>query len=101
RAGRVSFRRQVMTDIRMGRERLGLIDLASRTEWLVTNGIGGYAAGTVGGALTRRYHGLLIAALKPPVERTLLLAKLAERVLVNDVWIDLDLNHWAGGVSSP
>ena len=35
-------------------------------EWLVTNGIGGYAAGTVGGAQTRRYHGLLVAALKPP-----------------------------------
>lgn len=41
-------------------------------EWLVTNGLGGYASGTVGGAPTSRYHGHLIAALKPPVERTLL-----------------------------
>jgi predicted glycogen debranching enzyme len=90
-----------MTDIRLGRERLGHIDSASRLEWLVTNGIGGYASGTVGGALTRRYHGLLVAALKPPVDRTLLLAKLAERVCVDGTWIDLDLNHWAGGVSSP
>ena len=90
-----------MTAIRLGRERLGQLDSASHLEWLVTNGIGGYASGTVGGALTRRYHGLLIAALKPPVERTLLLVKLAERVCVDGEWIDLDLNHWAGGVSSP
>ncbi len=90
-----------MTDIRLGREHLGRLDSASRLEWLVTNGIGGYASGTVGGALTRRYHGLLVAALKPPVERTLLLVKLAERVFVDGAWVDLDLNHWAGGVSSP
>ena len=35
-------------------------------EWLVTNGLGGYASGTVGGVLTRRYHGLLVAALPRP-----------------------------------
>jgi predicted glycogen debranching enzyme len=90
-----------MSDLRIGRERLGELKCASRLEWLVTNGIGGYAAGTVGGALTRRYHGLLIAAMKPPVERTLLLAKLAERVQVDGHWTDLDLNHWAGETSSP
>jgi hypothetical protein len=39
-------------------------------EWLVTNGLGGYAAGTVGGVLTRRYHGLLVAALPAPWGRT-------------------------------
>ncbi len=49
---------------------------ATRREWLVTNGIGGYAMGTVGGLLTRRYHGLLIASLQPPLGRTLLLARL-------------------------
>jgi predicted glycogen debranching enzyme len=90
-----------MTDIRMGRERLGDIESATRLEWLVTNGIGGYAAGTVGGALTRRYHGLLVAALKPPVERTLLLAKLVERVRIDDAWIELDLNEWVGGAIAP
>lgn len=47
-------------------------------EWLVTNGLGGYASGTVGGAPTSRYHGHLIAALKPPVERTLLVGTLEE-----------------------
>ncbi len=90
-----------MTAIRLGRERLGRLETATQLEWLVTNGIGGYAAGTVGGALTRRYHGLLIASLKPPVERTLLLAKLAERVHLGGQWVDLDLNFWAGGVTSP
>ena len=45
-------------------------------EWLVTNGLGGYASGTVAGQNTRRYHGLLMAALRPPVQRVLLLAEL-------------------------
>jgi hypothetical protein len=44
----------------------------------VTNGIGGYASGTLAGVLTRRYHGLLIAALEPPVGRTLLVTRLDE-----------------------
>src|SRR5437870_10099972 len=51
-------------------------DLAAalRREWLVTNGLGGYASGTLAGVNTRRYHGLLVAALVPPVERTVLVA---------------------------
>ena len=42
-------------------------------EWLVTNGLGGYASGTIGGVVTRRFHGLLIAALPVPLGRTLML----------------------------
>jgi predicted glycogen debranching enzyme len=49
-------------------------------EWLVTNGLGGYASGTVAGALTRRYHGLLIAALPNPLGRTMTLNALSERI---------------------
>ena len=49
-------------------------------EWLVTNGIGGYASGTVAGPLTRRYHGLLVAALAPPLQRTVLATRLAATV---------------------
>src|SRR5437899_12459919 len=45
---------------------------AEQREWLVTNGIGGFASGTVAGSATRRYHGLLVAALNPPAGRTLL-----------------------------
>lgn len=61
-----------------GREVCGNLCIAERREWLVTNGLGGYASGTVAGLLTRRYHGLLVAALRPPVGRALLLTKLDE-----------------------
>ena len=44
-------------------------------EWLVTNGLGGFACGTIALANTRRYHGLLIAALSPPVQRVVMVAK--------------------------
>src|ERR1043166_1571508 len=67
-----------MTELAFGRDVLDNPDRSSRLEWLVTNGIGGFAAGTLSGALTRRYHGLLFAALKPPLGRTLLLSKLSE-----------------------
>ena len=50
-------------------------------EWLVTNGLGGYASGTVAGPNTRRYHGVLMAALRPPVQRVLLLAELRESIV--------------------
>ncbi len=63
-----------------GRDVCGDPRIAFEKEWLVTNGLGGYAMGTIGGALTRRYHGLLIAALKPPVGRSLLVSKVEETV---------------------
>ncbi len=56
---------------------------ASRREWLETNGIGGFATSTITGLNTRRYHGLLVAATKPPVGRMLLLAKLEETLVIN------------------
>ncbi len=58
-------------------------------EWLLTNGIGGYASSTVTGANTRRYHGLLIASLRPPVERHLILSKLDETVEIEDRKYDI------------
>lgn len=53
-------------------------------EWLVTNGLGGYASGTVTGAITRRYHGLLIAALPNPLGRMMILSGLSERLRLPD-----------------
>ncbi|HJR61946.1 MAG TPA: amylo-alpha-1,6-glucosidase [Vicinamibacterales bacterium] len=53
-----------------------------RREWLVTNGLGGYAAGTVAGVVTRRYHGLLVAALPAPLGRIVMLNHLLERVRI-------------------
>lgn len=49
-------------------------------EWLVTNGIGGYATGTLSGVMTRRYHGLLIAAMPVPAGRIVMLSQLSEQV---------------------
>src|SRR3954452_3901608 len=51
-----------------------------RREWIVTNGLGGFASGTVAGVMTRRYHGLLIAALPGPLGRTVMLSHVAEQV---------------------
>src|SRR5512142_229129 len=53
-------------------------------EWLVTNGLGGYASGTVAGVTTRRYHGLLVAALPAPFGRTVMLTHLAEQLRYRD-----------------
>ena len=64
--------------ISFGREICGDRPSALRREWLVTNGLGGYASGTLAGVNTRRYHGLLVAALTPPAGRTVLVAGLSE-----------------------
>ena len=56
----------------------------TQKEWLVTNGLGGYASGTVSGGLTRRYHGLLIAALPTPFGRTVMLNHIWERLRLPD-----------------
>lgn len=77
------------------------VQTALEREWLVTNGLGGFAAGTVAGALTRRYHGLLIAALHPPVARRLLVAKLDETARVDGEAFPLYTNIWQTGVEQP
>ena len=90
--------------IDFGRELCGDLATAESREWLVTNGIGGFASGTVAGVLTRRYHGLLMAALQPPLGRTLLLAKLDETVEYEGIYpqsgrfYPLYVNRWANGV---
>jgi predicted glycogen debranching enzyme len=88
-------------ELQFGREICGDLDLAAGREWLVTNGIGGYASGTVAGLLTRRYHGLLVAALAPPLGRTLLLAKLDETAEYDCQAYPLSTNRWADGTVSP
>ena len=59
-------------------------EMAIQKEWLETNGLGGYASSTIVGSNTRGYHGLLIAATKPPLQRMLLLSKLEEILIVGD-----------------
>jgi predicted glycogen debranching enzyme len=85
----------------LGRQICGNWDDVSRYEWLVTNGLGGYASGTVALANTRRYHGFLMASLAPPVERTLLVAKIELSVDYQGQRVDLTANEFAGGNVSP
>jgi len=84
-----------------GREISGDLPAAERREWLCANGIGGYASGTVAGSLTRRYHGLLVAALDPPLGRTLLVAKADETAMYDGFALPLATNRWAGGAIEP
>jgi predicted glycogen debranching enzyme len=87
--------------IDLGREVCGHLASAETREWLVTNGIGGYASGTIAGLLTRRYHGLLIAALDPPLGRTLLLTKVDETVACGGRDYPFFANRWTSGLVSP
>jgi predicted glycogen debranching enzyme len=75
-------------------------DLAAATsrEWLETNGLGGFASSTIIGLNTRRYHGLLTAATKPPVGRFVLLSKLEETVVIRDDRVDLSSNQYPGTI---
>ncbi|HJW28736.1 MAG TPA: amylo-alpha-1,6-glucosidase [Saprospiraceae bacterium] len=66
-------------------------------EWLVTNGIGGYASSTVLGMNTRKYHGLLVAALHPPRARTVCLSKLDEDIFVGSEVFRLGTNEFIDG----
>jgi len=88
-------------NLNFGREICGNLTTAETREWLVTNGIGGYACGTVAGILTRTYHGLLVAALNPPVNRTLLLTKLNETIQYDDRSYHLYTDRWADGSIEP
>jgi predicted glycogen debranching enzyme len=67
---------------------------ATRLEWLETNGVGGYASSTICLANTRRYHGLLVAALQPPGKRVLLLAKLEDSLIVGQERFELSANQY-------
>jgi predicted glycogen debranching enzyme len=87
--------------ISFGREICGDLALAEQREWLVANGLGGYASGTVAGLLTRRYHGLLIAALPPPSGRMLLLTKLDETARYEGQRYALFCNRWSNGEAEP
>src|SRR5574337_1976570 len=87
--------------IDFGREVCGLLEAAEQREWLVTNGMGGFASGSVAGLATRRYHGLLVAALKPPLGRTLLVAKADDSVEYDGIIRPLFVNRWADGTAGP
>ncbi len=74
------------------------LERSSRLEWLETNGLGGFASGTVSGIHTRRYHGLLTSALHPPVGRMLLVAKFEDTLIVDGSRVELSANRYDGAV---
>jgi len=75
-----------------------IYDLATKHEWIETNGLGGYASSTVAGANTRRYHGLLVAALRPPIERYVMLAKMDEVIHTSDKSYELSCNKYQNAI---
>ncbi|MFZ5647862.1 MAG: amylo-alpha-1,6-glucosidase [Bacillota bacterium] len=88
-----------MDDINLGKGDWPSFEQAIQREWLVTNGIGGYASSTVINANTRKYHGLLVASLTPPVRRTVLLSKVDERFETGGRTYNLATNKTAQGVT--
>jgi len=90
-----------MHDMRFGRQVCGSLDEAASREWLLSDGLGGYAMGTVAGLRTRRYHGLLVVATQPPIGRHLGLAALDPVLVVGDRRIRLGAHEWAGGTVDP
>lgn len=87
--------------MRFGRQLCGDLEAASAREWLVTDGLGGYAMGTVGGLRTRRYHGLLVVATRPPGGRMLGLAALDPVLAIGDARLRLAVHEWASGAVDP
>ena len=73
-------------------------DCASALEWLETDGLGGWASSTVSGAHTRRYHGLLVAATRPPAGRRVLLSRFEETVVVAGSRTELGANRYPGAI---
>ncbi|HXD48225.1 MAG TPA: amylo-alpha-1,6-glucosidase [Gemmatimonadaceae bacterium] len=71
------------------------------TEWLVTNGLGGYASSTLAGVITRRYHGILVAALANPLGRTVMLNHLGESLVRGDRSTLLNSERRVGGRLDP
>lgn len=87
--------------MRFGPQLCGDLSAASAREWLVSDGVGGYAMGTVGGLRTRRYHGLLMVATEPPGRRMLGLASLDPVLVLGDARIRLAVHEWRDGTIDP
>ena len=82
------------------KQALGNFSISCQLEWLETNGLGGWSGSSLPGCNTRRYHGLLMAAIKPPTERMLLVSKLDETIILDGKKYELGTNDY-GDVISP
>ncbi len=74
------------------------VDQARKLEWLETNGLGGFSSSSIIGLNTRRYHGLLTAATKPPVGRLVLLSKIEETLVIDGKPYEFSANQYPGAV---
>ncbi len=90
-----------MKGIVFGRQVCGDLTQSATRDWLVTDGLGGFAMGTVAGLRTRRYHGLLVVATAPPIGRHLGLAALDPVLVLGDERVRLGTHEWSGGAVSP
>jgi predicted glycogen debranching enzyme len=87
--------------IRLGPQACGTLEESASREWLVADGVGGYAMGTVAGLRTRRYHGLLAVAVDGPANRMLGLAALDPVVVSGDARFRLATDEWGSGTVDP
>ncbi|MGB5441514.1 MAG: amylo-alpha-1,6-glucosidase [Gammaproteobacteria bacterium] len=87
--------------IRFGRAICGDLAQAERREWYLSNRLGGYAAGTIAGSLTRRYHGLLITPLEGVLDRHLVFAKAEPILVIGGRKFELGCNRWQSGSVAP
>ena len=85
----------------LARPAFTMAESALAREWLSTNGLGGFASGTVAQANTRRYHGILVATLKPPLERVVMVSKLDASVSYRGARCELGSNEFADGTLAP
>ncbi len=81
---------------RLDAQQCGNLEVSSKREWLLTNGLGGFAMGTASGINTRRYHGLLVAAIRPPADRMVLLASMDEFIQGSGNPIGISANQYPG-----
>jgi predicted glycogen debranching enzyme len=87
--------------IRLGPQACGTLAEAAQREWLVADGVGGYAMGTVAGLRTRRYHGLLAVAVDGPGNRMLGLAALDPVLVAGETRFRLATDEWGSGTVDP
>jgi predicted glycogen debranching enzyme len=80
------------------RNDLGNFDRGSEKQWVLSNGLGGFASSSILGVNTSKYHGFLFASFRPPGERTMLLAKLEEELEIGGATFSLGCNHTGNGV---
>ncbi len=84
--------------IHLGKNVLSNFNKAIQMEWIITNGLGGYASSTALGINTRKYHGLLVAAFNPPTGRKVLLTKLDEELHISGKTYSIGSNEFDYGI---